>query len=125
FDIEISDAGVQFIEGQQLYNNTVVQQFTLYFFVPTFQCLQPPLIYFDGFISSKIYLSAFHFQLISHKCDLHKYTCYLQMTKVRIDKLSLTNMTFYESDTLNISINNPLFFSQRISYEQSIKPTNF
>ncbi|CAF1122603.1 unnamed protein product [Rotaria sordida] len=125
FDVKINDAGVQFIEGQQLYNNTVVQQFTLYFFVTTFQCLQPPLIYFDGFISNKTYLSAFHFQLISHKCDLHKYTCYLQMTKIRIDKLSLTNMTFYESDTINININNPLYFSQRISYEQNIKPTNF
>ncbi|CAF2881029.1 unnamed protein product [Rotaria sp. Silwood2] len=125
FDVKISDAGVQFIEGQQLYNNTVVQQFTLYFFVTTFQCLQPPLIYFDGFISSKTYLSAFHFQLMSHKCDLHKYTCYLQMTEIRIDKSSLTNMTFYESDTINISISDPSVFSHRISYEQRIKPTNF
>ncbi len=29
FDIKISNAGIQFIEGQQLYNNTIVQQFTL------------------------------------------------------------------------------------------------
>ena len=29
FDVRVSDAGNQFIEGQQIYKNIIVQQFTL------------------------------------------------------------------------------------------------
>ncbi|CAM4742883.1 unnamed protein product [Rotaria magnacalcarata] len=123
FDVELSDAGMQFIEGQQLHNNVVVQQFKLYFFVSTFQCLQPPFIYFDGLISKKTYLSAFHLQLMSDKCHLYKYTCYLNMKK--ITTVNSTEATFNESHTINISINSPLLYSQRISNEQDVKPSNF
>ncbi|CAF3878033.1 unnamed protein product [Adineta steineri] len=125
FDIKINDAGIQFIEGQQIYNNITVQQFTLHFFVPTFQCLQPPLIYFDDFLTTKTYLSAFHLQLMSDKCHLHKYTCHLEMIKSQIDTSGLTNKTLPSSKIINITTNYLSLFTQQISYEQIIKPTNF
>ncbi|CAF1358196.1 unnamed protein product [Adineta steineri] len=125
FDIKINDAGIQFIEGQQIYNNITVQQFTLHFFVPTFQCLQPPLIYFDDFLTTKTYLSAFHLQLMSDKCHLHKYTCHLEMIQSQIDTSGLTNKTLPSSKIINITTNYLSLFTQQISYEQIIKPTNF
>lgn len=95
------------------------------FFVPTFQCLQSPLIYFDGFISSTISLSAFHFKSMSDKCHLYTYTCDLHMTKFTINNSNSTNLTFHETNTINVNINSPSLYTQRISYEQDIKPTNF
>jgi hypothetical protein len=62
---------------------------------------------------------------MSHKCHLHEYTCHLHLTRIRIDNLGLMNITFHFNETINITINHPSAFTQRISYEQAIKPTNF
>ncbi len=62
---------------------------------------------------------------MSHKCHLHEYTCHLHLTSIRKDNSGLMNITSHLNDTINITINRPSAFTQRISYEQATKPTNF
>ncbi|CAF1049323.1 unnamed protein product, partial [Adineta ricciae] len=125
FGVKINDAGAQFIEGQQRYNNISVQQFQLHFFVPTYECLQAPILYFDDLAAGQQYLSAFHFQLHSDQCYLHKYTCHLRMRQVHLNNVGGIHNTFNLSGSINITTNHLSLFTQRISNEQAIQTTNF
>ena len=62
---------------------------------------------------------------MSDQCRLHEYICDLHVRTTHINTFGLTVMTSDYRTTINISINHPSLFTQRISYQQRIKPTNF
>jgi hypothetical protein len=100
-------------------------RFSLGFYVPTFQCLQAPTIFFDDLTSHGAYLSAFHLQMRSDKCYFHQYTCQLESSKsVRMNNGS-SNVTVYRNQTVKISADHSTWLTQRLSDEQVIRPTNF
>ena len=100
-------------------------EFSLDFYVPTFQCSQPPSIFFDHLISTGAYLSTFHLQLLSDKCYFHQYTCQLESLKRIRDSNGSSNVQFSHNQTAKITVDHPPWFTQRLSDEQVIRPTHF
>lgn len=100
-------------------------QFSLGFYVPTFRCLQAPAIFFDDLSSHGAYLSTFHLQMLSDKCYFHQYTCQLESTKFKRENNGSSSVTSYLNQTVKISVDHPTWFTQRLSNEQMIRPTNF
>ena len=134
--MQINNAGTQSIQGRQIYNGTIVQQFTLRkdvesrvsnrsalvrlldFYVPTFECSQPPVLNFDYLSSTKAYLSSFHFRIVPERCQLRQFTCQLELTRIDYNESTVLNTTFHRNQTVSVAIDQS--FTQAIRRRHSI-----
>lgn len=77
------------------------------FYVPTFRCLRAPSIYFDDFLSTQLYLSAFHFRFDSDQCYIEQYSCQLKRTKRQWINTTYHTVIDVQRDLVNITVDYP------------------
>ena len=77
------------------------------FYVPTFRCLHAPSIFFDDFLSTQAYVSAFHFRFDAEQCYIQQYSCELQRTKRQLINVTYSSVIDEQRDIINITVDYP------------------